>query len=123
MKTLRELKAFLIRGNIVDLAVAVALAGAFGAIVASMVNDLVMPGIAALFGIPKFTDLVYNLNGTDILYGNFIQAVVNFLIVGVFLFFVIKGVARLQKAKEAAPAMPSKTEVLLEEIRDLLKKD
>lgn len=121
---LKELKAFLLRGNILELGVAVIIGGAFGTIVKSLVDDIISPIIAWVFGKPDFSDVVL---GT-IKIGSFLTAVVNFAIIGTVLFFVMKAaekaMAMTKKAEEVAveeaPAGPSQEE-LLAEIRDLLK--
>ena len=121
---LKEFKAFAVKGNVVDLAVAVIIGGAFGAIVTSFVNDLVMPLIGAIFSVPDFSTLSFTVNGTAIMIGLFIQAVVNFLIVALSIFMVVRALNRFKKKEEAAPQTPpapSKEELLLTEIRDLLK--
>ena len=121
---LKEFKAFAVKGNVVDLAVAVIIGGAFGAIVTSFVNDLIMPLIGALFAVPDFSTLAFTVNGTPIMIGLFIQAVVNFLIVALSIFVMVKALNSFKKKEESAPAAPpapSKEELLLTEIRDLLK--
>lgn len=121
---LAEFKAFAVKGNVIDLAVAVIIAGAFGKIVASFVNDLVMPLIAAIFGIPNFSELTAAVNSSEIMVGLFIQAVVDFAIIAFVVFVAVKQINRLKKKEEDAPApepLPSAEEVLLSEIRDLLK--
>ena len=135
-----ELKEFLLRGNVVDLAVGIVVGGAFGKIVTSFVNDILMPPIATLLGDSKFTEMKLVLQsavmeGEEVVkpaitfnYGSFIQVVIDFLIVGVSIFFVIKAMNSLKRKKEdepapAAPPAPTKEEVLLTEIRDLLKKN
>ncbi len=121
---LKEFKAFAVKGNVVDLAVAVIIGGAFGAIVTSFVNDLVMPLIGAIFSVPDFSTLSFTVNGTAIMIGLFIQAVVNFLIVALSIFMMVQALNRFKKKEEAAtqtPPAPSKEELLLTEIRDLLK--
>jgi len=121
---LKEFKAFAVKGNVVDLAVAVIIGGAFGAIVTSFVNDLVMPLIGAIFSVPDFSTLSFTVNGTAIMIGLFIQAVVNFLIVALSIFMMFRALNRFKKKEEAAtqtPPAPSKEELLLTEIRDLLK--
>ncbi|HBW13929.1 MAG TPA: large conductance mechanosensitive channel protein MscL [Proteiniclasticum sp.] len=121
---LKEFKAFAVKGNVVDLAVAVIIGGAFGAIVTSFVNDLVMPLIGAIFSVPDFSTLSFTVNGTAIMIGLFIQAVVNFLIVALSIFIMVRALNRFKKKEEAAPQTPpapSKEELLLTEIRDLLK--
>lgn len=131
-----ELKEFLMRGNVVDMAVGIVIGAAFGKIVTSFVNDILMPPIATLMGSTDFSNLKIVLKqaaldaaGTEVPaitwnYGNFIQTVVDFLIVGVSLFLVIKAMNQLKRKKTeepAAPPAPSKEEALLTEIRDLLK--
>ena len=135
-----ELREFLLRGNVVDLAVGIVIGGAFGKIVTSFVNDILMPPIATLLGDSKFTEYKFVLKeavmqGEEVIkpaitfdYGNFIQVVIDFLIIGVSIFFVIKAMNSLKKKKEEAPApaappAPTKEETLLTEIRDLLKKN
>ena len=131
-KLLEEFKAFVMRGNVVDMAVGVIIATAFGKIVASLVNDIFMPIIGVLIGNVNFSDLQIKLGepleGAEqaaIKYGMFIQEVVNFLIIALCIFMVIKVINKLQKKKEEAPAPvpePTKEEVLLSEIRDALNK-
>lgn len=136
MSFIKEFKEFAMKGNVVDLAVAVIIGGAFGKIVSSFVSDIIMPPIGYLLGGVEFTDLVYVLKeGVPneegemigevlITYGAFIQNVVDFLIIALVIFMAIKGMNNLKKKEEAAPAAPPappKSEVLLEEIRDLLK--
>ncbi|MBD8347346.1 MULTISPECIES: large-conductance mechanosensitive channel protein MscL [unclassified Dysgonomonas] len=136
MAIVQELKAFMMRGNVVDMAVGVIVGGAFGQIVTSLVNDVIMPPIGVLLNGVNFTDLKLIIKeasvdaagaaipAVSLNYGNFIQMVINFIIISTAIFFVIKGMNSLQHKKEevpAAPAAPSKEEVLLAEIRDLLK--
>ena len=123
---IKEFVAFLKRGNVIDLAVAVIIGGAFGAIVASLVNDIVMPLIGALLGGVDFTGLAIEVGDAVVAYGNFIQAVVNFLIIALVVFLAIRAYNNLQQAEEeeeaaAPPPEPSAEEKLLAEIRDLLK--
>lgn len=123
---LKEFKTFAVKGNVLDLAVAVIIGGAFGAIVSSFVNDLVMPLIGAIFAIPDFSTLAVEVNGTPILYGSFIQAVVNFIIVALSIFVMVRALNKMKKKeaeKPSAPPAPTKEELLLTEIRDLLKKN
>ena len=132
MKLFDEFKAFVMRGNVVDLAVGVIIGGAFGKIVTSLVNDIFMPIIGMILGNVDFTSLEIKLGepveGAEqaaIRYGAFIQEIVNFLIIALCIFMVIKVVNKLQKKKEEAPAPapePTKEEVLLTEIRDALNK-
>lgn len=133
-----ELKEFLMRGNVVDMAVGIVIGAAFGKIVTSFVNDILMPPIAMLVGDSKFAELKVVLkeavmSGADVVapaitwnYGAFIQAVVDFVIVGTAIFLVIKAMNSMKRKKEEAPAPkpapePTKEETLLTEIRDLLK--
>lgn len=130
---LEEFKKFALRGNVIDLAVAVVIGAAFGKIVSSLVADLFMPVIGLIVGGVDFADLVIVLKAAEgdaaavtIGYGKFIQSIVDFVIVAFAIFLFIKGFSRL-KAKEAAaappaPPAPSAEETLLTEIRDLLKK-
>lgn len=132
MKLFDEFKAFVMRGNVVDMAVGVIIGGAFGKIVTSLVNDIFMPIIGVLIGNVNFSDLQIKLGepleGAEqaaIKYGMFIQEVINFLIIALCIFMVIKVINKLQKKKEEAPAPvpePTKEEVLLSEIRDALNK-
>ena len=121
---LKEFRDFINRGNVVDLAVAVIIGGAFGAIITSLVNDIIMPLIGVIIGGLDFASLAIEVGEATILYGSFIQAIVNFLIVAFVLFLIVRSFNRLQKQEEAAPAPPpepSAEEKLLTEIRDLLK--
>jgi large conductance mechanosensitive channel len=133
MSMMKEFKQFAMRGNVVDLAVAVIIGGAFGKIIASFVADVLMPPIGLLLGGADFTDLFITLKeaqgeiaAVTINYGTFIQNVVDFLIIAFAIFMMIKGINNLKKKEEAAPSAPpapSKEEQLLTEIRDLLKKN
>ena len=121
---LKEFKDFVMRGNVMDLAIAVIIGGAFGKIVASLVNDIIMPIIGTLIG-STFSTLTAEINGVNIAYGAFIQSVVDFVIVAFVIFVVIKTMNSMKKKKEEAPATtpaPTKDQELLMEIRDLLKK-
>ena len=109
------------RGNIVDLAVAVIIGGAFGKIVASLVEDIVMPAVGAI-GRVDFKDLMWQVGDAKILYGKFIQTCVDFMIIALAIFVAIKILNNLRKKEEQKPAAPPRQEVLLEEIRDLLKR-
>ena len=132
MKLVDEFKAFIMRGNVVDMAVGVIIGGAFGKIVTSLVNDIFMPIIGMVLGNVDFTSLEIKLGepveGAEqaaIRYGMFIQEIVNFLIIAFCIFMVIKLIAKMQKKKEEEPAPapePTKEEVLLTEIRDALNK-
>jgi large conductance mechanosensitive channel len=134
----REFKEFAMRGNVVDLAVGIVIGVAFGAIVNSLVQDIIMPPIGLIMGNVDFSDLFINLSGQDypslaaaraagapvIAYGSFINAVINFIIVAFAIFLVVKGMNRLRRVQEKAPEetpVPPRQEILLEEIRDILK--
>jgi large conductance mechanosensitive channel len=120
---LKEFLAFLKRGNVMDLAVAVIIGVAFGAIVTSLVNDIVMPLIGVIIGGINFTGLVWQVGSAQVKYGNFLQAIVNFLIIAFVVFLVVRTVNRMKKKEEApAPVVPAEV-LLLSEIRDLLKKE
>lgn len=118
------------RGNVVDLAVGIIIGAAFGKIVSSLVADVIMPPIGALIGGINFTDLKFSINTfadglVTINYGNFIQTLVDFIIIAFAIFMLIKGINRFKKKEEAKPAEPEATPAdiqLLTEIRDLLKK-
>lgn len=131
MSVLKELKEFMMRGNVVDMAVGVIVGGAFGKIVSSLVSDIIMPPIGVVLGGVNFSDLKVTLKeaagdaaAVTINYGSFVQTVFDFVIIASAIFFAIKGINMLQKKKEEAPATPpapTKEETLLTEIRDLLK--
>lgn len=120
---MEEFKAFITRGNVVDLAVGVIIAIAFGAVVTAMVEGVMMPLIAALVGQPSFDALTWTVNGSKILYGTFLTALVNFLIVAASLFVMIKVVARMQRPKviDVDEAPPAEEVELLRDIRDSLR--
>ncbi len=126
-----EFKEFAMKGNVVDLAVGVIIGAAFGKIVSSLVGDVIMPALGKIIGGVNFSDLAIALGkdptGKDVLikYGAFIQTIFDFTIIAIVLFLAIKGINRLKKPAPAAPAPPPpppKSELLLEEIRDLLAK-
>ena len=120
----KEFRDFIFRGNVIDLAVAVIIGGAFGAIITSLVNDIIMPIVGVILGGLDFTGLGIQVGDAIITYGNFIQVTVNFLIIAFVLFMIVRGYNRVAKKKEEAPAAPpepSAEEKLLAEIRDLLK--
>lgn len=130
-----EFKAFIARGNVVDLAVGIVIGTAFTGIVNSLVADIIMPPIGLLTGGVDFSSLFISLTGqtyaslaeakqagaATINVGLFINAIINFLIVSFAIFVLVKQINRFKRAEEAAPAAPPRSEVLLEEIRDLLK--
>ena len=134
MGMIQEFKAFAMRGNVVDLAVGVIIGAAFGKIINSVIEDLIMP-VVGLAGNVDFSKAEYLLKAADPLragskdiflrYGNFVTILINFVILAFCIFMVVKGMNALKKkeeAKPAAPATPSNEEKLLMEIRDLLKK-
>lgn len=102
---LKEFKAFVLRGNVLDLAVAVIIGGAFGKIISSLVNDILMPLIGVLMGGVNFASLKFTVGSAEVTYGNFIQAIVDFLIVAFVIFLIVKS-ANASKKKEA-PAPPA----------------
>ncbi|MBI5474556.1 MAG: large-conductance mechanosensitive channel protein MscL [Ignavibacteriae bacterium] len=121
---MQEFKAFAMRGNVLDLAIGVIIGTAFGAIVSSLVADVIMPIVGILTGGVDFSGLAINVGNAAIAYGKFIQAIFIFLITAWALFLLVKGVNRMKRTEEAAPAAPaapSREEVLLTEIRDALR--
>ena len=139
MQILKEFKDFAMKGNVVDMAVGIIIGAAFGKIVTSLVNDVIMPPIGKLMGNVDFSDLYINMSGgvyksmaeakaagaATVNYGLFINSVINFLIVAFAIFMLVKGMNALKK-KEAAtppppPPAPPRQEILLSEIRDILK--
>lgn len=122
-----EFKKFIARGNVMDLAVGVMIGGAFNAITTSLINDVIMPLLGIFTGSISFAALSLTVNGAIIAYGNFIQAVLNFLVMAFVVFCLVRTINRFHRKKEAAPAAPpappepSNEEKLLTEIRDLLK--
>lgn len=137
---LKEFKEFAVKGNMLDLAIAVIIGGAFGAIITSLVKDIIMPPIGLLLGKLDFSNLFLVMKeGTPpgpymtidqaakagavtLNYGPFVNTVVNFLIVAVAMFIVVKAINKMKREQPApAPAEPPRSEVLLEEIRDILK--
>lgn len=139
MKLIDEFKAFAMRGNVVDMAVGIIIGAAFGKIVSSFVADIIMPPIGLLLGGVDFTDLKYVLKdpvldatgavvtqAVSINYGNFIQIVIDFLIIAFAVFMAIKALNTLKRKEVVAPQevpvpLPSKEELVLREIRDILK--
>ena len=123
-KFLQEFKTFAMRGNVMDLAVGVIVGGAFSSITNSLINDIIMPIVGIFVSQASFADLTLSVGGAVITYGNFIQAVLNFVILAFVVFCMVKAVNRVahtQKKEEAPPPAPSHEEKLLTEIRDLLK--
>ena len=144
MSFVKDFKEFAVKGNAIDLAVGVIIGGAFGKIVTSVINDLIMPIIGALIGKPDFTSLYIVLKegaepvaqgatleaaqatGASVFaYGNFITVAIDFILLALIVFWMVRGIMKMKKKEEEAPAAPpapSNEEVLLAEIRDLLKK-
>ncbi len=123
-KFLQEFKTFAMRGNVMDLAVGVIVGGVFSSITNSLINDIIMPIVGIFVSQASFADLTLSVGGAVITYGNFIQAVLNFVILAFVVFCMVKAVNRVahtQKKEEAPPPAPSHEEKLLTEIRDLLK--
>ena len=127
MGFLKEFKTFAMKGNVMDMAVGVIIGGAFGKIVSSLVDDVLMPVIGMLTGGIDFKDLALTVGDANIKYGNFLQNVIDFLIIAFSIFVMIKAINRLIHKREEetksppAPPAPSKEEQLLSEIRDILK--
>lgn len=127
-----EFKKFAVKGNVIDMAVGVVIGGAFGKIVTSFVNDILTPGLGVVIGGVNFKDLKFTLSeaaqdvpAVTLNYGNFLQTIIDFTIIAFSIFIFVKSINVLKKKQEEAPvAAPvvNKQEVLLEEIRDLLKK-
>ena len=129
MKLVDEFKAFAMKGNVVDMAVGIIIGVAFGKIITSVVSDIIMPPIGLLVGGVNFIDLkivmkaaVGETPAVTLNYGNFLQAVFDFLIVAFAVFMMIKAMTTAYKKPPATPPAPTKEEILLTEIRDLLKK-
>ncbi|HHL32711.1 MAG TPA: large-conductance mechanosensitive channel protein MscL [Oceanospirillales bacterium] len=132
MGMMSEFKEFAVKGNVVDMAVGVVIGGAFGKIVTSLVNDIIMPPIGVLLGGVDFSDLSITIKdavgdtaAVTINWGSFVQTFINFIIIAFAIFMVVKGMNKMKKKEEEAPAAPpepSKEEVLLTEIRDALRK-
>jgi large conductance mechanosensitive channel len=129
MSFVSEFKEFAMKGSVIDLAVGVVIGAAFGKIVSSLVGDVIMPALSPILGSVNFTDLAARISsdaaGKPVLlkYGNFLQTVFEFIIIALCIFIVIKGINRLKRPKpDAPPPAPTKTEALLQDIRDLLAK-
>ena len=133
MAMMKEFRDFAMRGNVVDMAVGIVIGAAFGKIVSSFVNDVLMPPIGLALGGTDFSNLVITLKeasgdiaAVTMNYGSFLQTVIDFIIIAFAIFMVVKAMNRMKKkeeAKPAAPPQPSAEEKLLAEIRDLLQKD
>ena len=138
MAFIQDFKAFVMKGNIIDLAVAVIIGAAFGKIVTSLVDDIIMPVVGLLLGGIDFSRQFFALDGNSyesleaakeagaatLTYGNFIQAIINFVVIGLFIYFLLKSYEKTKKKKEEAPAAPAgpTQEELLIQIRDELKR-
>jgi len=122
MSLLREFREFAVKGNVIDLAVGIIIGAAFGKIVSSLVEDIVMPAVGALGGV-DFKNLALQVGQARILYGKFIQTCVDFLVIAAAIFVAVKVIHYLRRQDEDKPAAapPPRQEKLLEEIRDLLK--
>lgn len=120
----KDFKEFAMKGNVIDLAVGVVIGGAFGKIVASLVADIIMPVIGIIVGGVNFTELKYDVAGASIMYGQFIQSIFDFFIIALSIFLFIKLLQSMKKEEPVEESIvgPTKEEVLLTEIRDLLKK-
>ena len=126
MSIIKEFKEFAFKGNVLDMAVGVIVGGAFGKIVTSLVNDVIMPLFSLLLNNIKFTDLKIMLKGESaVMIGNFIQSLVDFVIIAISIFVFVKLINSFKKKEEPQPEEPKgpSTEELLAEIRDLLKKE
>lgn len=134
---LKEFKEFIMKGNVLELAVAVIIAGAFGAIIVSFTNDVLMPPIGMMLGGVDFEDLKYVIQAGQtgpegevivpevaVLYGKFINTIINFLIIAFIIFLIVRSYNNMQKQEEEAPAAPAgpSQEELLADIRDILKR-
>jgi large conductance mechanosensitive channel len=128
MSIVKEFREFAVKGNVVDMAVGIIIGAAFGKIVSSLVSDVVTPPLGYVIGGVDFTKLAYTLppmlDGQEpvtVRYGAFLQTIFDFTIVAFAIFLLVKLINRLRRKEEAKPAAPPRQEVLLEEIRDLLK--
>ncbi len=128
MSMLQEFKAFAVKGNVVDMAVGIIIGAAFGKIISSLVEDIILPPIGLLMGGVNFSDLTFILQEATadsaliaIKYGKFLQATIDFTIIAFAIFMVVNAINSLKKKEQAAPPQPSAEERLLTDIRDLLK--
>ncbi len=120
-RMLDEFQKFILRGNVIDLAVGVVIGAAFGAIVSSLVADLFMPVIGILTGGFNISHQSFGYKDAQFMWGHFLQTIINFLIIGLCMFLVVKAMNVLMKKNPPPPPEPSASEKLLTEIRDLLK--
>lgn len=128
MGFMKEFKDFAVKGNMIDMAVGIIIGAAFGKVVASLVGDVLMPPLGLLVGSVNFTDLALTLKeaagdqpAVILKYGAFIQTIFDFIIIAFAIFMMVKWINKLKRQKEEAPAAPPAQEVLLREIRDILK--
>lgn len=122
MSMIKEFKEFIMKGNIVDLAVAVVIGAAFGAVITALTDALIMPLISMLLGKDGVAEIAFKVGDTVFPIGKFLQAVINFLLIAFVLFLIIKAMNSRKKKEEAAPAATPEDIQLLREIRDALKK-
>jgi large conductance mechanosensitive channel len=128
MSLLKEFRSFVMRGNVVDMAVGIVIGAAFGKIVSSFVSDVLMPPIGLLLGGVDFSNLMITIKAASgdvpavaVKYGVFVNTIIDFIIIAFAIFLVVLAMNKMQKKKEEAPPKPSNEEKLLSEIRDLLK--
>ncbi|MEO8568338.1 MAG: large conductance mechanosensitive channel protein MscL [Ginsengibacter sp.] len=122
MGFIKDFKAFAVKGNVMDLAVAVIIGAAFGAIISSLVDDIITPLLLTPALKAVGAENISQLKWGEVKYGNFLAAVIKFIVIALVIFALIRSIASMQKKEEAAPAVPSSTDKLLMEIRDELKK-
>jgi large conductance mechanosensitive channel len=121
MGFLKEFKAFAMRGNVMDLAIAVVIGAAFGKIVAALVDGIIMPVMGLLLGGINIASKSFTLGDATLKWGMFLQTIIDFTIIAFAIFIIVRLINKLQKKQEAAPAPPTTQEKILMEIRDLLK--
>lgn len=121
MSFLQEFKQFAVKGNVIDLAVAVVIGAAFGKIVSSLVQGIIMPLIGLLLGGINVADKTFTVGAAVVKWGEFLQSVIDFTIISFCIFIAVKGISLLRKKEEKQEALPTREEILLAEIRDLLK--
>ena len=122
MGMISEFKEFALKGNLMDMAVGIIIGAATGKMVSALVENVIMPIIGIFMGGVSFDDLVYKVGDATIGYGSFIQAIIDFIIIAFVIFMLLKWINSMKKKEEEAPSEPPAQEVLLSEIRDLLKK-
>ena len=122
MSIVREFREFAVRGSVVDLAVGVIIGTAFGKIVSSLVADIIMPAIGVIIGGVSYENLYLQVGDSKIMYGKFFQSVIDFVIIALVIFLMVRLINHFHRKEEAKPAPPPRQELLLEEIRDLLKR-